>query len=155
RRGSRESHILWTALLLVWLTPALLLAYTWGQLVPLTPGLSLELLYAGVLIARLLPLAAMLSVLLPAPVLGPTSLHCHDLLGRRWRPLALYWYGGVGRWAGVAAIVFVVAFAEFEIASLLGVRTWTVWLFDAQVGGLALTETLWAARWPCGIQLAA
>jgi iron(III) transport system permease protein len=43
---------------------------------------------------------------------------------------------------GAAVVVFLLAFAEFEIASLLGIHTWTVALFDAQVGGLALAASL-------------
>jgi ABC-type Fe3+ transport system permease subunit len=38
--------------------------------------------------------------------------------------------------------MFLVAFQEFELASLIGRPAWTVWLFDAQVGGLALSESL-------------
>lgn len=40
------------------------------------------------------------------------------------------------------AIVFLCAFAEFEMASLMVVKSWTVALFDAHAGGLALTESL-------------
>jgi hypothetical protein len=40
------------------------------------------------------------------------------------------------------AIVFLCAFAEFEMASLMWVKSWTVTLFDAHAGGLALSESL-------------
>lgn len=39
------------------------------------------------------------------------------------------------------AIVFLFAFTEFEMASLMIVKTWTVNLFDAHAGGLALSES--------------
>jgi ABC-type Fe3+ transport system permease subunit len=40
------------------------------------------------------------------------------------------------------AVVFLLAFAEFEMASLMVVKSWTVALFDAHAGGLALSESL-------------
>ena len=39
------------------------------------------------------------------------------------------------------AIVFLFAFSEFEMASLMIVKTWTGSLFDAHAGGLALSES--------------
>jgi ABC-type Fe3+ transport system permease subunit len=40
------------------------------------------------------------------------------------------------------AVVFLCAFSEFEMASLMVVKSWTVSLFDAHAGGLALNESL-------------
>lgn len=51
-------------------------------------------------------------------------------------------------------LMFLVAFQEFELASLIGRPAWTVWLFDAQVGGLALVESLRSALFPVVCQLA-
>ena len=44
--------------------------------------------------------------------------------------------------AAAFAVVFLCAFAEFEMASLMVVKSWTVALFDAHAGGLALSESL-------------
>ncbi len=52
------------------------------------------------------------------------------------------------------ALMFLVAFQEFELASLIGRPAWTVWLFDAQVGGLALSESLRKTVLPVICQLA-
>jgi hypothetical protein len=51
--------------------------------------------------------------------------------------------------------MFLVSFQELELASLIGRPAWTVWLFDAQVGGLALHESLRLAVLPVACQLAA
>ncbi len=57
------------------------------------------------------------------------------------------WIAGPGRVAiGAFVVVFLLAFQEFEIASLMGITTgdahspvsWTVWLFDQHAGGLPL-----------------
>ncbi|MFH1422759.1 MAG: hypothetical protein ABIH42_08630, partial [Planctomycetota bacterium] len=37
---------------------------------------------------------------------------------------------------------FLLYFSEFEVASILGIKRWTVQLFDAQVGGIALKESV-------------
>ena len=62
--------------------------------------------------------------------------------------------GGAGRfgfiWRGMwrckvlgFVAAFVLVFSDFDLSSLLGTRSWTVWLFDAhQVGGLNLGESL-------------
>jgi ABC-type Fe3+ transport system permease subunit len=52
------------------------------------------------------------------------------------------------------ALVFLFAFAEFEMASLLGIKTWTVSLFDAQAGGLVLSESLRRVLLPALCELA-
>ena len=61
------------------------------------------------------------------------------------------WIAGPGRAAiGAFVVVFLLAFQEFEIASLMGVTagdahspvSWTVWLFDAHAGGVPLAESL-------------
>jgi len=46
------------------------------------------------------------------------------------------------------ALVFLFAFAEFELTSFFGIGSWTVFLFDAQVGGLLLSESLRLAFLP-------
>ncbi|MEI9896533.1 MAG: hypothetical protein WDN28_22400 [Chthoniobacter sp.] len=50
-------------------------------------------------------------------------------------------------------LVFLLAFADFELASLWSVKTWTMAVFDAQAGGYALGATLRLAGWPLGVQL--
>ena len=44
--------------------------------------------------------------------------------------------------------MFLLAFGEFEIASMWGVKTWTVTLFDAQAGGLPIWDSLKLAAAP-------
>ena len=52
------------------------------------------------------------------------------------------------------ALMFLVSFQEFELASLIGRPAWTVWLFDAQVGGLVLSESLRKTVLPVLCQIA-
>ena len=55
-----------------------------------------------------------------------------------------------GPQSGAFVVVFLLAFQEFEIASLMGITagdshspvSWTVWLFDAHAGGVPLSASL-------------
>jgi hypothetical protein len=103
---------------------------------------------------RYAPLALVALWLVPPPM-SAAALHCVRLGVRlswwrrvRWRMVSL----GAGLWLG-AALVFLFAFQEFEFATTWNVRSWTVALFDAQVGGLALVDALQLAIFPVVIQL--
>ena len=50
-------------------------------------------------------------------------------------------------------LVFLFAFTDFELASLWSLKTWTVALFDAQAGGLALGASLRLAALPLAIEI--
>ncbi len=52
-----------------------------------------------------------------------------------WSRLKWWCSGWIDRAVVGWLLVFVLVFGEFEIASLMGRPAWTVWLFDAQVGG--------------------
>ncbi len=69
---------------------------------------------------------------------------CRELIERARFALYGRFYAAVP----AATLVFLVVFQEFELASLIGRPAWTVWLFDAQVGGLALSESLRLALLP-------
>jgi len=156
RRG-RSRVLAWMLLVAPFFTPSLLVSYgmvrfaialivsTWGH----------EALYVGVLALKLFPVAVVLRVLLPPP-LSAESRHAYRLVAAasRWSRAGFHLRAaGHGPWVA-GGLVFLVAFADFELASLWSVKTWTMAVFDAQIGGLALGETLRLAAWPFGVQLA-
>jgi ABC-type spermidine/putrescine transport system permease subunit II len=61
-------------------------------------------------------------------------------------------YGPLRSLLAATGLMFIVAFQEFELPSLLSRPAWTVWLFDAQVGGLELSASLRATIFPLTIQ---
>jgi len=104
---------------------------------------------------RYSPLALLVVWLMP-PALSSQAMHCLRIgtslpwwARRKWELRA--W--GRGLWLGVA-LVFVLAFQEFELATTWNLRAWPVALFDAQAGGLALGESLRLAALPFVIQVA-
>lgn len=165
RVGPRARLLAWALLMAPFLTPAILVGYGWQAtaLALRGGGAAHEALYALLLLARLAPAAAVVLHFAPRAI-SPQARHCHALLlagvGGRARRLASragLWLRGEGAAAGAAfAVVFLLSFAEFEMASLLNVRsTWTVSLFKAHVGGLALGRSLVLALGPFVMELTA
>lgn len=112
-----------------------------------------ELLYSGLLILRFAPVAALTMWLLPTPRMSAEAVHCRRLLvhsaprGQKIRTaLESIARGPLQSSLPAFAIVFLLVFQEFEIASLMQVSrspvAWTVWLFDNHAGGLMLSHSL-------------
>ena len=99
---------------------------------------------------------AALTIHFVPPALSREAGHAFSLLGKsRWQSWK-FRIRGAGRAPWLAAgLVFLLAFCDFEMASLWNLKTWTVSLFDAQAGGLAIRESLRLAASPLGAQIAA
>jgi hypothetical protein len=141
-----------TATALVFFTPAMLAGYGWLPAVARWPGGSVarEIFYCAMLWVRLTPVAV-LALWFANPGPGATAAHCIRLAGGggwRWLTREL----GSAPWLA-AAVVFLFAFQEFDLATSWGIRSWTVVLFDAQAGGLALGESLRFALPALGVEL--
>jgi ABC-type Fe3+ transport system permease subunit len=145
---------LWWFVLAPLLTPSVVVAFAYVGWSPGTPAsLGREFAYGLLLAARLLPVAVILQFVLPPPPLDPAGRHC--LVLARAPRSAGAWHGPRRDRLTVGGLVFVLAFQEFELASLFfGVRSWTVALFDAQVGGSPLASTLGQAGVPVLIEIA-
>lgn len=113
-----------------------------------------EMLYALLLAGRSLPLAV-LARLAARERAGAEAAHALRL--------RFGWLGSLpqrlrGRGRGAAAaflLAFLPAFAEFDTASFLLAKSWSVNLFDAQAGGLPPGESLRRAAGPLAVLAAA
>ncbi len=154
----RARVIAWALLLAPFLTPSLLISYAFSRiaLALIVAPWSHQALYVAVLLLKLVPVATLIRWLVPPP-LSAEARHCHRTLAAPslFENVMFRFRGaGPGPWFA-GGIIFLLAFADFELASLWSVKTWTVALFDAQAGGLNFRESLRLAAWPLGIQLAA
>jgi ABC-type Fe3+ transport system permease subunit len=150
-------RLVWALLLAPYFTPVLLTGYAYANF-----SLSLihhpavnTLFYAALLCWKFTPVAAVILYFSPAPI-SPEAIHCRRLLqndvaaARSNSTLAAmldHWKflfrAGCARGPIAAfAVVFLCTFGEMEMASLMVVKSWTVSLFDANAGGLALSESL-------------
>jgi uncharacterized membrane protein YeaQ/YmgE (transglycosylase-associated protein family) len=148
---------LWACLLLPLLAPALLVSYTYA---PLALALTAHpqagvVFYCAMLVLKLAPLAAVARIFFP-PRCTPEGQFCFGLEIERTRiERWIFRLGCAGRapWL-VLAIIWLLAFTDFELASLWVVTTWTVRLFDAQTGGFSFDENFLRLGLPLAIELA-
>ena len=154
--AGRRRSVGWALLLAPFLTPPLLVSYAYSRLALalIVAPWSHHGLYAALLFLKLVPVATVVRWLLPPP-LSAEARHCHRMLaapslfGRAKFHLRS---AGAGAWFA-GGLVFLLAFADFEVASLWSIQTWTVAIFDAQTGGMNLRETLRLAALPVGVQI--
>ena len=152
----RRRTVAWALLLAPLLTPALLVSYAYSHVALRlmgTPG-AMAALYFAALALKLVPVAALIFHFVP-PAVCAEAVHAHALLARtRWERW-IFQLRAAGRTPWMAGgLVFLFAFTDFELASLWSLKTWTVALFDAQAGGLALGASLRLAALPLGIEIA-
>ena len=166
-RDNRRTVLLWAALLAPLLTPPLLVGYAYSDyaLELIRHRLLNAVFYAALMVIRMAPIAALVFYFAPPPPLSVVAIHCAKLAQgcasqssrHAWRsaigPVARAALGTPRNTAFAFALVFLLAFQEFEIASLMGIQTWTVWLFEAQTGGLAIWSTLTQAALPLTCEL--
>ena len=155
QRG-RARVIAWLLLLAPFFTPPLLVSYAFAKfaMALLVSFWGHEALYIAVLALKLIPVAVVLRTLLPSP-LSPEGRHAFQMLAPcdGWTRFRFHLRAaGHAPWIA-GGLVFLLAFADFELASLWGVKTWTMAVFDAQVGGYALGATLKLSARPLVVQL--
>jgi hypothetical protein len=155
-RSGRERTLAWALLLAPFFTPSLLISYAFSKfaLALVVSPWSHEALYISVLALKMMPVAVILRRHLPSP-LSPEALQIYRMHGHAgWRERMIFRLRGAGDGPWITGgLVFLLAFADFELASLWSIHTWTIAIFDAQIGGLALADTLRLAALPCGIAL--
>lgn len=156
-RHSTIRQVAWVLLLAPYFTPVLLTGYAYANF-----SLSLihhpninTIFYAVLLCWKFTPVAAVILYFTPSPI-SAEAVYCrrmisfnaqknrsHPTLDSMFDDWLFLLRAGCARGAIAAfAVVFLCAFAEFEMASLMVVKTWTVALFDAHAGGLTLHESL-------------
>lgn len=147
--SGRFKSFWWLLLVLPYLTPSLLTGYGYTALfLPLMryPILT-EICYTFLLLIKLAPVATLVLYLYPSAV-SPEGVHCYSILRSSKRACflpATFLFVVRSRLGAVAvafAVVFLLSFSEFELASLLGAAGWTVKLFDAQTGGFTLAASI-------------
>lgn len=146
----------WAIIIAPLCTPALLVSYTYAPIalhLTGTPWL-LTLFYSILTALKLMPVVVIARRIFP-PSITPEARFCEGLISRRsltarvaFRLRAL----GPVPWM-TAALFFLFAFTDFELASLLSIKTWTVRLFDAHTGGLNLKGSLEWVAVPAAVEL--
>jgi ABC-type Fe3+ transport system permease subunit len=146
----------WALVISCFFAPPLLIGYAYANFTGFVRGSEAAKggFYALLVLARMLPVAAVIWLMCPGRV-SREAWHCLRLLWPQlsglqrarhvWQMLRC---GAMTTGVAVFGVIFVLAFTEFELASFLGVRQWTIAIFDAQVGGMLLSESLRRVAWP-------
>lgn len=151
---AQRSRLLWLATI-TFLVPGMLAGYSFSSLVRswMTTPWRVETAYLLFILLRLLPLA-LIAITLAPPPLSREAIHCFRLHSKQSRRQCLLWRIKAGDTGALltAALIFLFAFQEFDIATSWGVRSWTVALFDAHVGGLEFSHSLRLATLPLAVE---
>jgi ABC-type Fe3+ transport system permease subunit len=149
-------RLAWCLVVAPLLTPALMIGYaywSWSAALVRYPVVN-ECVYVLLITARLAAVAVLIVYFAPPPLVAPSGMWCARLIRRGWLTQLRFGVRGRVMYAGVAfAITFMLAFGEFEIASLLNVNTWGVWLFDLQAGAPPVSYSMRYAAAPVLCQL--
>jgi ABC-type Fe3+ transport system permease subunit len=164
-------RLMWAALFVPYFSPELLVGYSYANFSRMLvhhPYLN-EAVYSLAVLIKFLPVAAVVLYFSPPPPVSAEAFFCRRLALGAVRSRLAGLCGLVGFWLrGPAraffpawAVVFLLTFQEFEIASLMGKsagvlhtpKAWTVWLFDKQTGGLFLADSLRLVLVPLCIEL--
>jgi len=161
-RSSRRGWV-WGVLLLPLLTPGFLAGYAYGRGV-----LALrewewwnEIAYVLLSLGRWVPLGLLIVRLAPASSISPMGMHCLQMawpgvrsFTERLRDWGTWVRFGEGKkYVLTFGVLFLATFHDFDLAALMGVESWSVWLFDAQGAGLGLGESLRRLIGPLLMQL--
>jgi iron(III) transport system permease protein len=95
--------------------------------------------YFLLVLLKTMPVAMLTVLYVPEPPVSASAFHCHRLLQHRvraWQAAAFWIRGPFHKRLPVFSISFLIAFQEFEMASLMSIPSWTVELFDAQAKGI-------------------
>ena len=147
----------WALIVAPLCTPALLVSYTYASPSLWLTGSPwlLALSYSILVGLKLTPLGVIARRMFP-PSISAEARFCEALIPNRSfasrMAFKLRAMGPVPWMAG--GLAFLLAFTDFELASLLSIKTWTVQLFDAHAGGLALAESLNRVGIPLCIEIA-
>ncbi|MBM81607.1 MAG: hypothetical protein CMJ78_13590 [Planctomycetaceae bacterium] len=146
RAGRRT---VWFLLAAAFLAPELLIGYAYSNFqlsLVRYPALN-ESLYGFLVLLKVIPVGVAVARFSPAPPVSSEALHIHRLSGGGASFSSLI-RGPARIHLCTASVVFLLSFQEFEMASFFATASWTVWLYDQQVGGLMLSESLRFAIMP-------
>ena len=157
--SDRHGPLAFSLLLAPFLFPELLVGYAYRHRA-LTSPLLAELLCAGLLLIRMIPVGVVALMASPVSLISGAAIHCRRLLlqanpgsmRERYHFYSCLWHGGIRRELPALVLMGLVAFQEFELAALLQTASWTDWFIAAQRVGLDRGETLRQSLWPMLMQ---
>lgn len=151
RTAKRYTIFVWLVALAPILVPELIVGYTWSLLTTHLihfPVLA-EAVYSILVLLRVVPVGlicyhvtAETQISEEADFIRKAASRTGNAISRLSVQWSFFLRKILVRTVPVWCLLFLLAFQEFEMASLLYLNSWTVWIFDAQAGGVPVRETL-------------
>lgn len=151
RTEARFTFFVWLVILAPVLVPELIVGYTWSLLTTQLihfPVLA-EAVYSTLVLLRVVPvgiicyhMTAQTQISVEADFIRKSASIAGNPISRFPAQWSFFLRKTFVRIFPVWCLLFLLSFQEFEMASLLYLNSWTVWIFDAQAGGVPVRETL-------------
>ncbi|MDZ4817029.1 MAG: hypothetical protein SGI71_12290 [Verrucomicrobiota bacterium] len=153
---SRKLRFIFVAVLAgILLTPLLLTGYAYYTHLPALTARTFWLVsvYMGILVLKYLPVGTFILCLNQYSNTRASDFIFHSIKPG-WKTTLTYLFKNWrASFLASAAVIFLLAFNEFELASLMTVPTWTVTIFEMQAGGYPLLDSFRGLLKPFLIQL--
>lgn len=159
---SKRSFLLFALILAPLLVPELIIGYAWSLIILKLAHYPflIELVYSGLVLLKVVPVGMVCFCFTAPPLVSPEA----DFIRKSARSTSTQISSAASQWSfflwknlvrtfPIWTLLFLLAFQEFEMASLIYRDSWTVWVFDAQAGGVPLTESLSYLGGPLLIEL--
>ena len=159
---SKRSFLLLIFILVPYLVPELIVGYAWSliSLKLVHYPVLLELVYSSLVLLKVVPVGIICFYYSAPPAISAEadfirkSLNSHSIkINTLKSQCNFFLWKNILPSVPVGALLFLLAFQEFEMASLLNQNSWTVWSFDAQAGGVPIAETIGYLTGPLLIEL--
>ena len=154
----RGKIIVFCMLLGIYFVPAIAVGCCWSKVsydLLRHPPLN-NIFYSLLISMKLLPVSVMVLYFVPQTI-SEQGKFCMELTGEYSKSSfsrILFAIRNTGRGFNASLlVVFLLAFSEFDIASFLSVKHWTVSLFDLNAGGLPVIESVKLCIFPVFIEL--
>ncbi|WP_417396549.1 hypothetical protein [Gimesia chilikensis] len=131
--------------------PELLVGYAWSLISVrfVQYPVLVELTYSTLVLMKVVPVGILCFSMAGGALISPEA----DFIRRVFRApgsrlarlktrASFFLWNSLRLWIPVWTLLFLLSFQEFEMASLMYRDSWTVWIFDAQAGGVPVQETL-------------
>ena len=144
------------------LVPELLVGYAWSLISVrfVQYPMLIELIYSLLVLMKVVPVGIVCFSMAGGSLISPEADFIRksfraphtrlDSLKTQWN---FFLWKTLRFWVPVWTLLFLLSFQEFEMASLMYRDSWTVWIFDAQAGGVPVRETLSYLIGPLSIEV--
>ncbi|MCH9654240.1 MAG: hypothetical protein K0U89_10265 [Planctomycetes bacterium] len=158
---SKRAFLLLILILAPFLVPELIVGYAWSliSLKLVHYPLLIELIYSSLVLLKVVPVG-IVCFYFSSPFISTEADYIRKSVNSNSTQLSdLKTHWSFFLWKHVlpslpvGALLFLLAFQEFEMASLIYRDSWMVWIFDAQAGGVPISETVSFLTGPLLIEL--